>query len=93
MPDYCRSGRLLVVLCFSAYMQPAFAHIEEILVEGKIYVRPGITISASQGTINQQDIASRPRLRTGDILELIPGMVITQHSGTGKSNQMFFARL
>ncbi len=65
------------------------AHLAEVLVEGKIYTKPGVSISASEGIINQQDIDSRPRLRTGDILELIPGMVITQHSGTGKSNQMF----
>ncbi len=65
------------------------AHIEEVLVEGKTYVPAGVAISASQGTINNSDINARPRLRTGDILELIPGMVVTQHSGTGKSNQMF----
>lgn len=28
-------------------------------------------------------------LRTGEILELVPGMVVTQHSGTGKANQYF----
>ena len=28
-------------------------------------------------------------LRTGEILEVVPGLIVTQHSGTGKSNQMF----
>ena len=45
--------------------------------------------SASQGLVSQQEIALRPILRTGDVLELVPGMVVTQHSGTGKANQYF----
>ncbi|MEO6155290.1 MAG: TonB-dependent receptor, partial [Thermomonas sp.] len=31
----------------------------------------------------------RPLLRTGDLLELVPGLVATQHSGSGKANQYF----
>jgi outer membrane receptor protein involved in Fe transport len=49
----------------------------------------GEAISASQGLIGQEEIKIRPLLRTGEILESIPGMVVTQHSGTGKANQYF----
>jgi len=49
----------------------------------------GEAISASQGLIGQEEIEIRPLLRTGEILESIPGMVVTQHSGTGKANQYF----
>src|SRR5690606_31505697 len=49
----------------------------------------GAAVSASQGQVSQQEIALRPILRTGDVLELVPGMVVTQHSGTGKANQFF----
>ncbi len=28
-------------------------------------------------------------LRTGELLEFVPGMVVTQHSGSGKANQYF----
>ena len=28
-------------------------------------------------------------LRPGDVLEAVPGLIVTQHSGSGKSNQMF----
>jgi hypothetical protein len=35
------------------------------------------------------DLAIRPLLRPGDVLEAVPGLVVTQHSGSGKSNQMF----
>lgn len=64
-------------------------NIEKIEVEGKFTSLIGEAISASQGVIGQQEIVNRPMLRTGEILELVPGMVVTQHSGTGKANQYF----
>lgn len=63
--------------------------LEEVEVTGRRVNLVGEAISASQGLVSQQEIALRPILRTGDILELIPGMVVTQHSGTGKANQYF----
>ena len=35
------------------------------------------------------EIQDRPILRSGEILETIPGMIITQHAGGGKANQYF----
>jgi outer membrane cobalamin receptor len=49
----------------------------------------GTAISASTGTISQEQIATRPLLRPGDVLEDIPGLVISQHSGGGKANQYY----
>ncbi len=46
-------------------------------------------MAASAGTISQVQIANQPLLRPGDILENIPGLVITQHSGEGKANQYY----
>jgi len=34
-------------------------------------------------------VEDRPILRPGEVLELVPGLVITQHSGAGKANQYF----
>jgi hypothetical protein len=63
--------------------------IEEIIVEGR-WDRPlGLAVSASEGIVGQAELDLRPRLRTGDMLEVVPGLIMTQHSGTGKSNQMF----
>ncbi|MGA8052387.1 MAG: TonB-dependent receptor [Burkholderiales bacterium] len=45
--------------------------------------------SASQGAVTRAGIEKRPLLRPGEILEAIPGMVVTQHSGDGKANQYF----
>jgi hypothetical protein len=63
--------------------------IEKIEVQGKSINLIGEAISASEGVIGQQEFLNRPMLRTGEILELVPGMVVTQHSGTGKANQYF----
>ena len=49
----------------------------------------GTLDSASEGTVTREGIESRPLLRPGEVLEAIPGMVVTQHSGDGKANQYF----
>jgi outer membrane receptor protein involved in Fe transport len=63
--------------------------VEEIVVKGRWDSRLGLAVSASEGVIGQGELDLRPRLRTGDMLEAVPGLIVTQHSGTGKSNQMF----
>jgi hypothetical protein len=45
--------------------------------------------SASDGEVGAAEIDSRPFLRRGELLEAIPGMIVTQHSGDGKANQYF----
>jgi outer membrane receptor protein involved in Fe transport len=65
------------------------SELEEVQVTGRRINLVGEAISASQGVVSQQEIALRPLLRTGDVMELVPGMVVTQHSGTGKANQYF----
>lgn len=71
----------------------AFAHeagsIETVRVEGRRINLLGKAGSASEGIIGQKEISLRPLLRTGEVLEFIPGMIVTQHSGTGKANQYF----
>lgn len=49
----------------------------------------GTATAASEGTINQEEIANQPILRPGEILEDIPGVIISQHSGEGKANQYY----
>src|SRR5882672_4639349 len=49
----------------------------------------GIALSASQGAITAQQLDARPIMRTGDVLETVPGVVISQHSGEGKANQYY----
>lgn len=49
----------------------------------------GSSDAASQGTVNASLISNRPALRTGEILEFVPGMIVSQHSGDGKANQYY----
>ncbi len=63
--------------------------IDRITVVGQKGVRVGEALSASEGTIGQYEINNRPLLRPGEVLEFVPGMVVTQHSGSGKGNQYF----
>ena len=45
--------------------------------------------AASAGDVSQEQIASQPLLRPAALLENVPGLIVTQHSGEGKANQYF----
>jgi hypothetical protein len=49
----------------------------------------GIAQAASQGAITARQLDARPVMRTGEVLETVPGVVISQHSGEGKANQYY----
>src|SRR5262245_41914066 len=49
----------------------------------------GIAQSASQGAITARQLDARPVMRAGEVLETVPGVVISQHSGEGKANQYY----
>jgi hypothetical protein len=49
----------------------------------------GIAASAGQVTVGAEELKNRPILRSGEILETLPGLIITQHAGGGKANQYF----
>jgi hypothetical protein len=65
------------------------AQLETLVVLGHRLNQLGQKLSAAEGTVGSAEIANRPVLRTGEILEFVPGMVVTQHSGSGKANQYF----
>jgi len=49
----------------------------------------GFANAASEGATGSEDLALRPISRNGELLETVPGLIITQHSGDGKANQYF----
>lgn len=49
----------------------------------------GLAESASEGSVSQARISQLPLSRPGEVLELTPGMVVSQHSGDGKANQYY----
>lgn len=64
--------------------------VEEVVVTGtQIIDLVGSSDSASEGTVFAAQVENRPILRTGEVLEVVPGLIITQHSGDGKANQFF----
>lgn len=69
--------------------QLPLAELEEITVTGRADDLTGIAGSASQGRVSHTQFDKRPLLRGGEVLELVPGMLATQHSGPGKANQYF----
>jgi outer membrane receptor protein involved in Fe transport len=44
---------------------------------------------ASQTTATGEELNARPVMRPGEVLEAVPGLIVTQHSGEGKANQYF----
>ena len=60
-----------------------------VTVQGREDDLVGIAASSTQGTVGAKEIEDRPILRSGEILETIPGVIITQHAGGGKANQYF----
>ena len=61
----------------------------EIEVIGRKVNLLGDALSASEGRVSFLEMRQRPILRVGDVLETVPGLVATQHSGSGKANQLF----
>ncbi len=62
---------------------------EEVVVWGRAIDLVGAADSASEGIVGYDDLTNRPLLRVGELVEVIPGMIATQHSGGGKANQYF----
>ena len=45
--------------------------------------------TANEGVVTQQQLEARTVYRPGELLEAVPGLVVSQHSGEGKANQFY----
>ncbi|MEM7199751.1 MAG: TonB-dependent receptor [Planctomycetota bacterium] len=63
--------------------------LPDAVVEGRGTDLVGTAASATEGIVGREELQRRPILRPGELLETVPGIVITQHSGAGKGNQFF----
>jgi outer membrane receptor protein involved in Fe transport len=63
--------------------------VEEVIVWGRSLQLLGNTNSASKGVVGYSDFSTRPLSRVAELVEVVPGMIATQHSGPGKANQYF----
>jgi len=63
--------------------------LPEVTVTGRQDNLVGVAASATQGTTGAAQLGERPILRSGEVLEAVPGVIITQHAGGGKASQYF----
>ncbi len=83
-------------LCLAAAGRAAMAQdsgapstLDPVVVQAPADPLLGNADSASAGRINREEIQERPLLRPAEVLEAVPGLIVTQHSGDGKANQYF----
>jgi len=62
---------------------------EEVVITGRATPLIGRSTRPSAGHVGASELMARPLLRAGELLEVVPGSAVTQHSGTGKANQYF----
>ncbi len=62
---------------------------EEVEIRERVDDLVGIAATSSQGVTGRLAIQARPIQRAGEVVETVPGMIATQHSGDGKANQYF----
>jgi outer membrane receptor protein involved in Fe transport len=78
------------------FSTPAFADDEApaaplntVVVEGSRASQLGVAGSASAGVVTQKQLEARTVYRPGELLEVTPGLIVSQHSGEGKANQFY----
>ncbi len=59
------------------------------LVDGSRLNQLGVADSANAGSVTQQQLDARTSYRPGELLEAVPGLIVSQHSGEGKANQFY----
>ncbi len=63
--------------------------LPELVITGRSDSLIGIAGSANEGVVGNEQLLRRPLFRSGEVLETVPGLIVTQHSGGGKGNQYF----
>lgn len=85
-------GRLLAtcLLAFSSYLQAeTMATLNVVEIASSNEEMLGEATAASAGTVSAKQLENRPLLRPAEVLEMVPGLMISQHSGDGKANQYY----
>jgi hypothetical protein len=80
---------LILIALFWCGVSVCAHELPPVIVTGHYDNSIGSSDAASQGVIGDELLRNRALLRPAEVLEFIPGMVVTQHSGDGKANQYF----
>ncbi|MFD2365798.1 TonB-dependent receptor [Pseudoduganella sp. GCM10020061] len=81
---------LAIATAFShplAHADDVFGH--RVFVDASRNSQLGVADSANMGTIAGRQLEMRTAFRPGELLEAMPGLVASQHSGEGKANQFY----
>src|SRR5260370_14699844 len=86
----CTAARLVGAIGTAAAWaaaMPAGALQEVTVTATREQLLIGVADSASEGSVLAEQLGNRALLRPGEVLEVVPGLIVTQHSGEGKANQ------
>jgi len=81
-----------ILACISL---PVTVHAAGITTLNEVEVRAnakdllGVANTSNEGTVLKEQLDKRTVYRPGELLETVPGLIVTQHSGEGKANQYF----
>ncbi|WP_426053377.1 TonB-dependent receptor [Janthinobacterium sp. PSPC2-1] len=84
-----RSLPLLLATLFATTAAHADDIFQRVLVDGSRLNQLGVADSANVGSVTQQQLDARTSYRPGELLEAVPGLIVSQHSGEGKANQFY----
>ncbi len=90
--DECKKKTDLVsylLLAVSGVGAHESTELSAVEVRAKAENLEGIAAAGSEGVVSSQRLAAVPILRPGEALEMVPGLIVTQHAGDGKANQYF----
>ena len=62
---------------------------QTVIINGSATGQVGVAESANIGTVTQKQLEARTTYRPGELLETVPGLIVSQHSGEGKANQFY----
>ena len=83
----------LIPLTLAAIALHTPAHADDLLqrvsIDGSRANQLGLADAASAGSVSQKELAARTVYRPGELLEAMPGLIVSQHSGEGKANQFY----
>ena len=93
--SYLAAKKLRPLLTSAILATPALAQditvpaIDAVVIEGRAENLVGRASAANEGYISHDELTRRPLSRVGEVVEAIPGVIVSQHSGGGKANQFY----
>ena len=91
-PGMRRERRLICSLLLAAAGSVAAQDVPQLSaveVRAQAENLEGLAMAGSEGVVSGQRLATVPLQRPGEVLEMVPGLIVTQHAGDGKANQYF----